>query len=147
MQAILNFDRFKSVNELIMKRELIIILVIAFVICACSTKRKPYMLTMFVMKYDKKGNPFYLDHKREPILAQDDTAAYYQALKIVTLKRIEESKFTLKRIERTIKFELKDGTRDIEKSFSPETIGRLTINFIKLHPEISIETVDAAYTK
>lgn len=99
------------------------------------------------MKYDKKGRPFYLDHKREPILAQDDTAAYYQALEIVAWRRIKESKFTVRRIERTTKFELKDGARDIEKSFSPETIGRLGINFIKSHPEISIETVDAAYTK
>lgn len=132
-----------------MKRKLIIILVVAFAICGCSTKRKQkaYMLTMFVMKYDKKGNPFYLDLKREPILAQDDTAAYYQTLEIVAWRRIKESKFTVRRIERTTKFQLKDCARDIEKSFSPETIGRLGINFIKLHPEISIETVDAAYTK
>ena len=132
-----------------MKRELMIILIMVFSIFGCSTKkkRKPYTLTMFVMKYDNKGTPFYLDHKREPILADDDTVAYYQALKIVALNRIKESKFTIKRIERTIKFELKDGARDIEKDFSTETIGRLNINFIKLHPEISIETLDAAYTK
>ncbi|RZK67191.1 MAG: hypothetical protein EOO85_25855, partial [Pedobacter sp.] len=107
-----------------MKRAIITLLTVALAIGGCNKKQKqkPYMLTMSVMQYDKKGEPFYLDRRREAILAADDTTAYYQALKIVTMNKIDESKGTTKIIERTIKFELKYGINDIKKSFSPETI-------------------------
>lgn len=143
------FVNFKKVNDLIIKRAIIILLTVALAIGGCNKKQKqkPYMLTMSVMKYDKKGKPFYLDRRREAILAADDTTAYYQALQIVAMNRIDESKVASKLTEKTIKFELKYGIHDIKESFPPETIGRLNRNFIKLHPEISLQTVNAVYHK
>lgn len=81
-----------------MKRAIIILLTVALAIGGCNKKQKqkPYMLTMSVMKYDKKGKPFYLDRRREAILAADDTTAYYQALQIVAMNRIDESKVASK---------------------------------------------------
>lgn len=121
-----------------MKRELIIILVIAFAICGCSTKQKqkPYMLTMFVMKYDNNGNLFYLERNREPILASDDTTAFNQAIKLFYLDRVNEMKLDAKHFEKTVRFELKDGLRNVNADLTQKVVDSLHLDYQRLNPKV-----------
>ena len=121
-----------------MKRELIIILVIAFSIYGCSTKQKqkPYTLTMFVIKYDNKGNLFDFTRNRGPILASDDTTACNQAIKLFYIERLNEMKLDSKHFERTMRFELKDGSRNVNTDLTPKVVDSLRLNYQRLNPKV-----------
>lgn len=117
---------------------IIVIMIIAMAIAGCKAKQKqkPYMLTMFVMKYDKKGNPFYLERNRESILASNDTIAFNQAINSFYLEKIKEMKFDAKNLKRTMRFELKDGLRNINHDLTEKVVDSLYLNYQRLNPQI-----------
>lgn len=121
-----------------MKRELIIILIMVFAICGCSTesKQKPYMLTMFVIKYDNKGNLFNFERNREPILASDDITAFNRAIELFYLDKVNEMKLDAKHFERTVRFELKDGLRNVNKELTQKVVDSLHLNYQRLNPKV-----------
>lgn len=121
-----------------MQRELIIILVMAFAVCGCSTKQKqkPYTLTMFVIKYDNKGKLFHFTRNRGLILASDDTTAFNQGIKLFYLERLNEVKLDSKHFERTMRFELKDGSRNVNDDLTPKVVDSLRLNYQRLNPKV-----------
>lgn len=94
------------------------------------------MLTMFVMEYDRKGNPFFLESNREAILASNDTIAYNQAIELFYLNRINEMKLDAKHFRKTMRFELKDGLRNVNKELTPRILDSLHLNFQRSNPKL-----------
>lgn len=131
-----------------MKTKILLMVLTALYLCGCKTKekrQKPYTLTLFVMEYNRSGTPIYLNHKRETITAFNDTLAYNEALKAYYANKTEEAQLGTKSLNQTIKFEIKNGIRNLNEEFNTKLTDSLKKNYLKLNPGIKITQIDKGY--
>lgn len=95
-----------------MKNLIIYTALSTILLSACKEKKsKFYLVTMFAKEYNKSGNPFFLNKERITIEAENDTAAFNEALKLYYLNKYQESMLGGKKFNETVKFEVRDGRR------------------------------------
>jgi len=102
-----------------------ILFLVILLFTQCSGHKKPmklYTLTLHVMEYNRVGFPFFLDRKRQLLMAENDTVSYIEALKIYYSIKLGEEKLRNAGFSRIQKFELKEGRRKVFDKRSDSTL-------------------------